>query len=357
MPDRPATSARPPLRRVLVTGGCGFIGSNLVRYLRTQRPGCHVVNLDALTYSGNPENLADLAGDTGYTFVHGDIRDRALVERLLERCDAVIHAAAETHVDRAIMDSRPFMETNVLGTQTMLDAALHARERGAFAGVFLHVSTDEVYGSLPADRPDLRFTETSPLHPNNPYAASKASSDLLVATCRNTFGLETRVARASNNFGPYQFPEKIIPLFVTNLVQGLKVPLYGDGLHVRDWLHVDDTCEAILAILERGRAGETYNIGGHNERSNLELTRSILAILGKGGEMIRHVADRPGHDRRYATDTAKIERELGWRPTRSAWPAALERTVRWYIDNPGWWQRIRAGAYRDYYRRQYGETV
>lgn len=350
-----AVSSPLKLRRVLVTGGCGFIGSNLVRFLRKERPDCHVVNLDALTYSGNLENLADLAGDGGYSFVKGDIRDGALAQRLMEGCDGVIHAAAETHVDRAIMDSRPFIETNVLGTQTLLDAALRARERGAFTGVFLQVSTDEVYGSLPADRPDLRFTEASPLHPNNPYAASKASADLLVATCRHTFALDTRVARCSNNFGPYQFPEKVIPLFVTNLLQGLKVPLYGDGLHVRDWVHVEDTCCALLAILERGRAGETYNVGGHNEQSNLAMTHAILRIMGRGEEMIRHVTDRPGHDRRYATDTARIEAQLGWKPTRSAWPAALERTVRWYIDHPQWWQRLRAGEYRDYYRRQYGE--
>lgn len=314
------------------------------------------MNLDALTYSGNPDNLSDLAGDAGYTFVHGDIRDRAVVDRLIDGCDAIVHAAAETHVDRAIMDSRPFVETNVLGTQTLLDAAVRGRDRGVFGGVFIHVSTDEVYGSLPADRRDLRFTEASPLHPSNPYSASKAAADLLVQACGRTFAMDVRIARCSNNFGPYQFPEKVIPLFVTNLLQGLKVPLYGDGLHVRDWVHVDDTCEALLAVLMLGGAGETYNIGGNNERSNLELTRAILRILGHGDEMIRHVTDRPGHDRRYSTDATKIGRELGWRPTHSAWPAALERTVQWYTQNTAWWQRIRAGDYRDYYRRQYGEA-
>lgn len=336
-------------RQILVTGGCGFIGSNFVRFVLDHRPGWKVVNLDRLTYSGNPDNLADLESSPHYRFIHGDINDRALVERLMGECDAVVHFAAESHVDRSILDARPFIETNVMGAQTLLDAlrAVGKEKR------FLHVSTDEVYGSLPLDRPDLKFTEQTPIKGNSPYAASKAASDLLVAAAHHTFNLDTLITRCSNNFGPRQFPEKVIPLFVTNLIEGKKVPLYGDGLNVRDWLHVEDHCEALLTVLEKGQSGEVYNIGGNNERSNLELTRAILEIMGQDEDMIQPVKDRPGHDRRYAVNAGKIERELGWTPTRSAWPAALERTVRWYIDHPQWWQRVKSGAYREYYRRQY----
>jgi dTDP-glucose 4,6-dehydratase len=251
------------------------------------------------------------------------------------------------------MDSRPFIVTNVLGTQTLLDGWRRAKG-GKNTGRFVYVSTDEVYGSLPLDRKELKFREDTPLTGNSPYAASKASGDLLCGAYHHTFGMDIAITRCSNNFGPYQFPEKVIPLFVTNLIEGQPVPLYGDGLNVRDWLHVDDHCEAILTVLEKGRAGEVYNVGGNNERSNLELTSSILAIMGKGPEMIRRVPDRPGHDRRYAIDATKIERELGWRPSRSAWPAALEKTVKWYVDNPQWWKRVKSGAYREYYAKQYG---
>lgn len=338
------------MQHLLLTGGCGFIGSNLIRFILAHRPDCRITNLDCLSYSGNPENLAALQGDPRYTFVHGSINDRPLVDQLIRQCDAVLHLAAESHVDRSIMDARPFVETNVLGTQTLLDAlAARAREKR-----FVHVSTDEVYGSLPLDRPDLKFTEATPLSGNSPYAASKAASDLMVLAYQHTFGLNACITRCSNNFGPYQFPEKVIPLFVTNLLEGRKVPLYGDGRNVRDWLHVDDHCEALLAVLEKAAPGSVYNIGGNNERSNLELTHAILALMGKGPEMIQPVADRPGHDRRYAIDASKIARELGWRPTRSLWPAALEQTVRWYADRPDWWRRVKSGAYRDYYRKQYG---
>ena len=338
--------------KLLVTGGAGFIGSNFIRFVLERRPDYRLTNLDALTYSGNLENLAGVEHDPRYRFVRGDICDAELVGRLVGECDAVVHFAAESHVDRSILDSGPFVRTNVIGTQVLLDAI----RRSGRPRRFVHVSTDEVYGSLPLDRPELKFTEATPIQANSPYSASKAASDLLVRAYHETFGMDVCITRCSNNFGPYQFPEKVIPLFVTNLLQGQKVPLYGDGLNVRDWLHVDDHCEAILTVLEKGGAGEVYNIGGDNERSNLELTHAILSIMGKGPEMIQPVKDRPGHDRRYAIDAGKIRRELGWQPTRSAWPAALEQTVRWYTDNPQWWQRVKSGAYREYYQKQYGSA-
>ncbi len=341
-------------KHILVTGGCGFIGSNFVRYLLAQRPDQRLTNLDCLTYSANLENLADVENNLRYRFVKGNILDRPLVEQLLSDCDAVVHLAAESHVDRSILDSRPFVESNVLGTQTLLDAARRVWQMpGGYHGRFLHVSTDEVYGSLPLDRPELKFTEQTPLCASSPYSASKAGSDLLVGAYHHTFGLDTVITRCSNNFGPYQFPEKVIPLFVTNLLEGNKVPLYGDGKNVRDWLHVEDHCEALLTVLERGRSGEVYNVGGDNERSNLELTRTILDVMGKDDSSIQFVPDRPGHDRRYAIDAGKIARELGWRPTRSAWPDALAATVRWYAEHTAWWQRIKYGEYRKYYEVQY----
>ena len=348
-------------RHILLTGGAGFIGSNFVRFALDNHPDLHITNLDCLTYSGNLENLAGLENHPRYSFVKGDIRNAADVAPLVEKADAVVHMAAESHVDRSILDSRPFIDTNVLGTQTLLDACRKARggkwgreEKGER---FVYVSTDEVYGSLPLENPEIKFTEDTPLAANSPYAASKAGGDLLARAYNHTFGMNIVTTRCSNNFGPYQFPEKVIPLFVTNLLDGKQVPLYGDGKNVRDWLHVDDHCEAILAVMHKGRAGEVYNIGGNNERNNLELTHSILKIMGKGEESIRYVADRPGHDRRYAIDATKIAREIGWKPTRSAWPAALETTCRWYADNRQWWERVRSGAYQDYYAKQYGATV
>ena len=335
--------------RILVTGGAGFIGANFVRLVLRERGDIHLTNLDALTYSGNLENLAGLERDPRYAFVKGDICDRDMMRDLMGKADAVVHFAAESHVDRSIIDSTPFIRSNVLGTQVLLDAA---REAGV--GRFVHVSTDEVYGSLPLDRPELKFTEETPLAANSPYAASKAASDMLVRAAFHTFGFPAMTTRCSNNFGPYQFPEKVIPLFVTNLIEDKPVPLYGDGLNVRDWLHVEDHCEAILAVLEKGEPGEVYNIGGDNERSNLELTKSILAILGKDDSYITPVKDRPGHDRRYAIDSSKLQRTLGWKPTRSAWPKALEDTVAWYRDNETWWRRVKSGAYQDYYAQQYG---
>ncbi|MBY0112246.1 MAG: dTDP-glucose 4,6-dehydratase [Phycisphaerales bacterium] len=334
--------------RLIVTGGCGFIGSNFIRFLRQHRPSIAITNIDCLSYSGNLENLAGLEGDARYRFIKADIGDAGTMKSALAGADAIVHFAAESHVDRSLMDSRPFVQTNVLGTQTLLDAARHARLKR-----FVHVSTDEVYGSLPLDRPEFRFTEDSPIRPSSPYAASKAASDLLVHAFHHTFGLDAVITRCSNNFGPYQFPEKVIPLFVTNLLEGKQVPLYGDGLNVRDWIHVDDHCEAILAVLERGRAGQVYNIGADNEHSNLDLTHSLLRLMNRGPEFIRHVEDRPGHDRRYAIDSSKIAAELGWRASRSAWPAALEATVAWYTSNATWWRHIRSGEYRSFYDTLY----
>ncbi len=336
--------------RVLVTGGAGFIGSNFVRFVLGVRADWRIVNYDALTYAGNLENLRDVEGDPRYEFVRADVCDAEAAARAVEGCVAVVHFAAESHVDRSIMDSAPFVRTNVVGTQVMLDAARRAGVRR-----FVHVSTDEVYGSLPLERAEERFTERSPLAPTSPYAASKAASDLMALAAHRTHGQDVIVTRCSNNFGAYQFPEKVIPLFTCNLLGGQRVPLYGDGRNVRDWIHVEDHCEALAAVLEGGRAGEVYNIGADNERSNLELTRALLAIVGKGEEMIERVADRPGHDLRYALDARKIREELGWEATRSAWPSALEHTVAWYREHAGWVERVRSGAYRAYYERQYGE--
>jgi dTDP-glucose 4,6-dehydratase len=333
---------------LLVTGGAGFIGSNLVRFVRAARPTWRVINLDALAYSGNLDNLADLASDPMHEFVRGDVRDRALLDVLMPRCDAVIHAAAESHVDRSIIDARPFVESNVTGTQAVLDAARASARTGGRERPprVVFVSTDEVYGSLPLDRPDLRFREDSPMVPSSPYAASKAGADLLCHAAYVTHGQDVVVTRCSNNFGPFQFPEKVIPLFVTNLLRGKRVPLYGDGLNVRDWIHVEDHCEALLAVLERGRAGGVYNIGASNEQSNMHLTHALLHVMGMREEMIERVPDRLGHDRRYALDASKIERELGWRASRSAWPAALHDTVRWYREHRAWWERIMRGEHR-----------
>ena len=336
-------------KHLLITGGCGFIGTNFVRFVLEHRPHWQVTNLDALTYAGSADNLADQGDNPAYQFVHGDIRDAELVGRLADGCDAIVHIAAHTHVDRSILDPRPFLDTNIMGTQTLLEAA-----RAAGGRRFVHVSTDEVYGDLPLDRPDLSFTEQSPIKPSSPYSASKAAADMITLAYHRTFELDTVITRCSNNFGPYQFPEKVIPLFVTNLLEGKKVPLYGDGQNVRDWLHVDDHCEAILAALEHGEAGQVYNVGGGNEKSNLELTHAIIAIMGLSDDMIEQVSDRPGHDRRYAVDNTKIREQLGWSPSRSAWPEALATTVQWYIDHQSWCITARSSEFGQYYEQQYG---
>jgi dTDP-glucose 4,6-dehydratase len=317
---------------ILVTGGCGFIGSNFIRYLLETEPDARVVNLDALTYAGNPENLADLAAHPRYRFIHGDITDRAAVRAALQGADAVLNFAAESHVDRSIHDSGPFVRTNVLGTQVLLDAAREAKVRR-----FVQISTDEVYGSL---GPTGQFTEATPLAPNSPYAASKAAADLLVRSYVHTFQLPALITRCSNNYGPYQYPEKLIPLFITNLLADQRVPVYGDGLNVRDWIHVRDHCAAVATVWHKGQIGEVYNIGGRCERTNLELTLALLQAVGKPQSLIEYVKDRPGHDRRYAIDCTRIERELGWRPA-IAFEQGLLQTVAWYRNNSTWVARLK----------------
>ena len=320
----------------LVTGGAGFIGSNFVQLLARERPDWRVVNLDALTYAGNPENLAEVEGRPGYTFVHGDIRRPQDVERALAAAGdgplTVVHFAAESHVDRSIESGLPFVETNVTGTQVLLDAA---RARGVAR--FVHVSTDEVYGSL---GPEGAFTEETPLAPNSPYSASKAGSDLLVRAAHRTHGFPAVITNCSNNYGPFQFPEKLIPLIIHNALQGKALPIYGDGQNVRDWLYVLDHCEALLRVLEDGRPGEVYNIGGRNEHPNLFIVRTILAELGKPESLIRYVKDRPGHDRRYAIDASKIRRQLGWEP-RHDFESGIASTVEWYKANEKWWRPLK----------------
>jgi dTDP-glucose 4,6-dehydratase len=328
------------IKRVLVTGCCGFIGANFVRHELESDPEIEITNLDALSYAGNPDNLADLQDHPRYQFVHGDIANHELVRRLLADggFDAIVNFAAESHVDRSIDDATPFLRTNVLGTQTLLDAA-----RAAGVRRYVQVSTDEVYGTLRPDDPP--FCETTPLAPNSPYAASKASADLLVRAAHHTFGMDTVITRCSNNYGPYQFPEKLIPLFITNLLADVPVPVYGDGRQVRDWIHVLDHCRGIGAALRRGRPGEIYNFGGRSERFNIDVTHALLKLCGKDESLIRHVTDRLGHDRRYAVDCCKAEAELGWRPT-VAFEQGLADTVEWYRANAPWVDRVRSGAYR-----------
>jgi dTDP-glucose 4,6-dehydratase len=331
---------------LFVTGGCGFIGSNFVRHLLASDPAVRVINFDALTYAGNLANLADVASDPRYTFVKGDITDRpAVLYALGDGVDAVVNFAAESHVDRSILDSGPFVRTNVMGTQTLLDAA---RERKVPR--FVQVSTDEVYGTL---GPTGLFTETTPLAPNSPYSASKAAADLLVRAYHHTFGMDAVVTRCSNNYGPYQFPEKLIPLFITNLMGDRPVPVYGDGMQVRDWIHVLDHARGVELAWRNGKAGEVYNFGGRCEMPNLHLTHKLLELLGKPKTLIKYVQDRPGHDRRYAIDCSKAERELGWTP-RVGFEQGLRETIDWYRANQPWVNRVRSGEYLKYYETQYG---
>ena len=332
---------------VLVTGGAGFIGSNLVRLLLEERPAWRVVNLDKLTYAGNPENLSALEGNPRYRFVRGDVCNGELVGDLFktERIDAVMHLAAESHVDRSILSPSVFIETNVRGTQVLLEAA---REFGVKR--FLHVSTDEVYGSL---GPTGLFTEATPLAPSSPYSASKAASDLLALAYAHTFQVPVVVTRCSNNYGPFQFPEKLIPLMIANAIRDLPLPVYGDGMNVRDWIHVEDHCHGLLAALEGGHSGEVYNFGASSERRNIEIVRQVLKLVGKPETLIKYVKDRPGHDRRYAIDATKATAGLGWRP-RHVFESALASTVEWYLANRSWWERIISGEYLRYYERQYG---
>jgi dTDP-glucose 4,6-dehydratase len=318
---------------LIVTGGCGFIGSNFVRLILAERPDWRVTNVDKLTYAGNRANLSDVESNPNYRFVHADIVDKAaMAEVFSAKPDAVVHFAAESHVDRSITGPEIFVITNVLGTQVLLDFA-----RQAGVGRFLHVSTDEVYGSLGATG---LFREDTPYAPNSPYSASKAGSDLLVRSYHHTFGMDTVITNCSNNYGPYQYPEKLIPLLITNLVDGLQIPIYGDGQNIRDWLHVEDHCRGILLALEKGKAGETYNIGGRNERKNIDIARGILALMGKDDSSIRYVEDRLGHDRRYAIDADKIRNELGWEP-RHTFDTGLPATVAWYKANEAWWRPLK----------------
>jgi len=331
--------------KVVITGGCGFIGSNLIRWLLVNRKDWHITNLDKLTYAGNLENLAGIKSDC-YEFVQGDVTDRATVQKVIQPdVTYVLHLAAESHVDRSILDAGPFIHTNVVGTQVLLDVSKAAKVKR-----YVQVSTDEVYGSLGATG---LFSEETPLAPNSPYSASKAAADLLVRSYHHTYGMDVITTRCSNNYGPYQFPEKLIPLFVSNLVNDIQVPVYGDGQQVRDWIHVEDHCRGIVAACEKGRSGEVYNFGGEAERTNMQLTRKLLETLKKPDSLIRYVADRPGHDRRYAIDCSKAKKELDWRPEVS-FEAGLEQTVSWYLQNRDWVEHIRSGEYREYYKKQYG---
>jgi dTDP-glucose 4,6-dehydratase len=350
---------------VLVTGGAGFIGSNFVHFLRRHRPDWHLINLDLLTYAGNPENLADLEGDPLYTFIRGDVADGELVGALFDRypITRVVHFAAESHVDRSILDPGVFVRTNVVGTFTLLEAARQAWQEGAGKDglCFLHISTDEVYGSLGPEDPAV--TEAAPYAPRSPYAASKAGSDFLVQSYFHTYGLPTLITNCTNNYGPYQFPEKLLPFSLSQALEGQPIPLYGSGANVRDWLFVEDHCEALLRVLEDGAAGETYNIGGRQEKPNLEVVRLLLRLLaerrpdlGEVEKLITFVPDRPGHDWRYALDIGKIERQLGWRPQVDL-EEGLRRTISWYLDHPGWLARVRSQAYRAYLQQQYGSGL
>ncbi len=326
----------------LITGGAGFIGSNFIYYLLDRHPEDQVVCVDALTYAGNLETLADAAKNPRFRFVKADIADRQSVYALFEaeKPDVVVNFAAESHVDRSIKDPEIFLRTNVIGTSVLLDACrIYGIQR------FHQVSTDEVYGDLPLDRPDLFFTEDSPVRASSPYAASKASADLLVQAYHRTFGVPATISRCSNNYGPYQFPEKLIPLMVVNAFQDQPLPVYGKGENVRDWLYVEDHCSAIDEILLKGTAGELYNIGGHNERTNLEVVRTILHEVRKPEELIQFVQDRPGHDRRYAIDPAKMQKTFGWAP-RTAFSDGIRKTIRWYLEHKTWWEHIANGQYR-----------
>lgn len=334
----------------LVTGGAGFIGSNFIFYMLEKYPEDQIVCLDKLTYAGNLETLEKVMQNPNFTFVKGDIADRPAVYALFEQehPDVVVNFAAESHVDRSVVDPGIFLQTNILGTGVLMDAC---RKYGIQR--YHQVSTDEVYGDLPLDRPDLFFTEQTPIHTSSPYSASKASADLLVQAYHRTFGLPISISRCSNNYGPYHFPEKLIPLMIANALNDKPLPVYGTGENVRDWLYVTDHCAAIDLIVRRGRDGEVYNIGGHNERTNLEVVKTILKALDKPESLIRFVTDRPGHDMRYAIDPTKIHEELEWLPT-TPFDEGIQKTIRWYLDNKPWWEHIISGDYQNYYEKMYG---
>ncbi|MBI2582965.1 dTDP-glucose 4,6-dehydratase [Candidatus Azambacteria bacterium] len=334
--------------QLLVTGGAGFIGSNFILYWLREHPADEIINFDKLTYAGNLENLASVANHPRYAFIRGDICDREAVREAMKGVDVVVHFAAESHVDRSILDPSEFIKTNVLGTQVLLDEAVRAGLKR-----FHHISTDEVFGAL-ALQENRKFTEESLYRPNSPYAASKAGADLLVRAYEKTYGLAITITNCSNNYGPYQFPEKFIPLMIINALEEKPLPVYGDGLNVRDWIHVEDHCRAIDLVLEKGRVGETYCIGGDSEKANLEVVKEILKILEKPESLIRFVKDRPAHDRRYAIDATKIKTELGFTPKRS-FVEGLRETIRWYQANENWWQRVMRKEYLEYYEKQYAE--
>lgn len=336
--------------KLLITGGAGFIGSNFVRYWLTHHPDDSVVNLDLLTYAGNLDNLSDISGNSHYSFIHGDITDPVKVAQAMEGIDIVVHFAAESHVDRSILDPSPFIKTNVLGTQVLLEQAKKAGVKR-----FHHISTDEVFGSLPLDQNNI-FSEQTQYAPRSPYSASKAGSDHIVRAYYHTYGLPITITNCSNNFGPYQFPEKFIPLAITNLIEGKSVPVYGDGLYVRDWLHVEDHCRAIEAVLLKGTIGETYCVGGVTEDiNNITIIKRILTLMDKPESTIEFVKDRPGHDRRYAINWTKIKNELQWEPLHD-FDTWLTQTVEWYVSHQDWWKRVKSGEYQSYYQEQYGSV-
>ena len=335
--------------KILVTGGAGFIGSNFIYYELDNYPNDEVICLDKLTYAGNLETLEIAMKNPKFKFVKGDIADRAFVDELFasEKPDVVVNFAAESHVDRSIENPEIFLQTNVMGTSVLMDAC---RKYGNIR--YHQVSTDEVYGDLPLDRPDLFFTETTPLHTSSPYSASKASADLLVQAYYRTYKLPVTISRCSNNYGPYHFPEKLIPLMIANALNDKKLPVYGKGENVRDWLYVEDHCSAIDLIIRKGKIGEVYNIGGHNERTNLEVVKTIIKELSKSEDLIEFVTDRPGHDRRYAIDPTKIHNELGWLPA-TKFDDGIKKTIEWYLTHKSWWEKIISGEYKDYYDKMY----
>ncbi|MBE0341957.1 dTDP-glucose 4,6-dehydratase [Paenibacillus sp. 28ISP30-2] len=335
--------------KLLVTGGAGFIGSNFVLYMLKQHPDYEIVNVDALTYAGNLENLKSIENHPQHTFVKADITDAEAIDQLIQQgIDVVVNFAAESHVDRSILEPEVFVKTNVLGTQVLLDAAKKYN-----VTKFVQVSTDEVYGSLGETG---LFTEETSLQPNSPYSASKAGGDLLVRAYHETFGLPVNITRCSNNYGPYQFPEKLIPLMISRALSDQQLPVYGDGLNIRDWLYVEDHCSAIDLVIHQGKLGEVYNIGGNNERTNVHIVKTVLEELGKPESLISYVQDRPGHDRRYGIDPTKTMNELGWQPKHS-FETGIKETIRWYLDNKEWWTRIQSGEYQQYYAKQYGSRL
>jgi len=337
--------------KIIVTGGAGFIGGNFVHYMLNKYNDYKIICLDALTYAGNMETLEPVKNNPNFKFYKADIADREAVYEIFEKekPDIIVNFAAESHVDRSIDNPGIFLQTNVIGTGVLMDAC---RKYGITR--YHQVSTDEVYGDLPLDRPDLFFTETTPLHTSSPYSASKASADLLVQAYHRTFKLPVTISRCSNNYGPYHFPEKLIPLMIANALADKELPVYGKGENVRDWLYVEDHCSAIDLIIHKGRVGEVYNIGGHNEKTNLEVVKIILKELGKSGDLIRYVTDRPGHDMRYAIDPTKIHNELGWLP-ETKFEDGIKKTIKWYLDNKEWWQHIINGEYKDYYEKHYSQ--